>query len=36
MVTWAIGHLVALKEPEELDERYRRWRAGGPAHFARA
>ena len=27
MVTWAIGHLVALKEPEELDERYRRWRA---------
>mgnify|MGYP000520818719 CR=1 FL=1 len=27
VVTWAIGHLVALKEPEELDERYRRWRA---------
>ena len=27
VVTWAIGHLVALKEPEELDERYKRWRA---------
>ena len=27
VVTWAIGHLVTLKEPEELDERYKRWRA---------
>lgn len=27
MVTWAIGHLVSLKEPEELDERYKKWRA---------
>ena len=27
VVTWAIGHLVALREPEELDERYKRWRA---------
>lgn len=27
VVTWAIGHLVALKEPEELDARYQRWRA---------
>lgn len=27
VVTWAIGHLVALKEPEELDARYKRWRA---------
>ena len=26
-VTWAIGHLVTLKEPEELDTRYKRWRA---------
>lgn len=26
IVTWAIGHLVTLKEPEELDERYKRWR----------
>jgi len=26
-VTWAIGHLVTLKEPEELDERYKRWKA---------
>ena len=28
VITWAIGHLVSLKEPEELDERYKRWRAG--------
>ena len=27
VVTWAIGHLVTLKEPQELDERYARWRA---------
>lgn len=25
-VTWAVGHLVTLMEPEELDERYKRWR----------
>ena len=24
IVTWAIGHLASLKEPDELDERYRR------------
>lgn len=27
VITWAIGHLVSLKEPEELDERFKRWRA---------
>ena len=27
VVTWAIGHLVSLKEPEELDARYKRWNA---------
>lgn len=27
VITWAIGHLVSLKEPEELDERLKRWRA---------
>lgn len=27
LVSWAIGHLVGLKEPEELDARYKRWRA---------
>ena len=26
VVTWAIGHLVTLKEPQELDERYTKWR----------
>ena len=27
VVTWALGHLVTLKEPQELDERYTRWKA---------
>ena len=26
VITWAIGHLVTLKEPQELDERYTKWR----------
>ena len=26
-VTWAIGHLVALSEPDEIDPRYKKWRA---------
>ena len=26
-VTWAIGHLVSLMEPEELDPRYKKWNA---------
>ncbi len=26
VVTWAIGHLVSLCEPDEIDERYKRWR----------
>ncbi len=25
VVTWAVGHLVTLCEPDELDERYKRW-----------
>ncbi len=24
-VTWALGHLVTLKEPDELDARYKKW-----------
>ena len=27
IVTWAVGHLVSLMEPDELDERYARWNA---------
>ena len=27
VITWAIGHLVTLKEPQELDEKYKKWRA---------
>jgi len=26
-VTWAIGHLVTLMEPEELEGRYKKWNA---------
>ena len=26
VVTWALGHLVTLKEPQELDDRYTRWK----------
>lgn len=26
IVTWAIGHLVTLCEPDEIDEKYKRWR----------
>lgn len=25
-VTWALGHLVTLQEPDELDARYKKWR----------
>ena len=25
VITWAIGHLVSLCEPDELDERYKKW-----------
>lgn len=25
-ITWALGHLVALCEPDELDEKYAKWR----------
>ena len=25
IVTWALGHLVTLKEPDELDPKYKRW-----------
>lgn len=26
IVTWAVGHLIGLKQPQEHDERYRKWR----------
>ncbi|NLB38763.1 MAG: hypothetical protein GX810_05905, partial [Clostridiales bacterium] len=26
-VTWALGHLVTLCEPDEVDQKYKRWRA---------
>jgi len=25
IVTWAIGHLVSLAEPDEMDEKYKKW-----------
>ena len=26
LITWALGHLVSLCEPDEMDERYKKWR----------
>lgn len=26
LITWAVGHLVALCEPDEVDEKYKKWR----------
>src|SRR5918998_3025831 len=26
IVTWAVGHLVQLAEPDEYDDRYKKWR----------
>ncbi len=26
IVTWAVGHLVTLMEPDEIDEKYKKWR----------
>ena len=26
IVTWAVGHLVQLADPDEYDERYKKWR----------
>ncbi|MGI6239795.1 MAG: DNA topoisomerase 3 [Christensenellales bacterium] len=26
VITWALGHLVALCEPDEMDEKYKKWR----------
>ena len=28
VITWALGHLVTLCEPDEMDERYKKWRWG--------
>jgi DNA topoisomerase-3 len=26
VITWAVGHLVQLAEPDEYDERFKKWR----------
>lgn len=37
IITWAVGHLVALAEPQEINPAWRRWSLGTlpmlPAHF---
>src|SRR3954464_3117868 len=37
IVTWAVGHLVQLAEPDEYDAKYKKWRMAGlpigPARF---
>src|SRR3954447_15191030 len=34
IVTWAVGHLVQLAEPDEYDDKYKKWRMGGPPRRA--
>ena len=31
LVTWCVGHLVELDEPEAYDPAWKQWRPGGPA-----
>src|ERR1700756_562466 len=37
IVTWAVGHLVQLADPDEYDDKYKKWRMADlpivPAHF---
>jgi DNA topoisomerase-3 len=37
VITWAVGHLVQLADPDEYDERYKKWRMADlpiiPEHF---
>jgi DNA topoisomerase III len=37
VVTWAVGHLVALADPDEYDEKFKKWRMADlpivPEHF---
>lgn len=34
IVTWAVGHLIGLKQPQEHDEKYKKWRLGNlPVSF---
>jgi DNA topoisomerase-3 len=35
VVTWAIGHLVRLAEPHEIDPDWKRWRREAAADAAR-
>ena len=28
VITWAVGHLVQLAEPEEYDEKWKKWHGG--------
>src|SRR6202000_2760894 len=35
VVTWAIGHLVSLAEPHQINPQWRQWRRGGAPHFPR-
>src|SRR5215467_939694 len=37
VITWAVGHLVQLAEPDEYDDKYKKWRMADlpivPRHF---
>src|SRR2546423_5538942 len=30
VITWAVGHLVELAQPEDYDEKWKKWRVGAP------
>src|SRR2546430_15980412 len=30
VVTWAVGHLVQLADPDEYDEKFKKWRMADP------
>lgn len=36
IVTWALGHLVTLADPEQYDEQYKTWNMDTPSHAPRA
>ena len=34
IVTWALGHLVTLKDPEDYDKKYKEWNMAVLGHSA--
>ena len=36
VITWAVGHLLTLWEPEDYDERFKKWRTADLPSFRRS